>query len=232
MNDYIAQGGGEELMEMTPAELRVADRRLHGQRPGLPEVRRHEPLLRADVHRLFRRGAEGHRRRGAPAQQVRRNALDERRGPARVDRGRHRRHPAPGTPRRPRDARRSGRDDRAERDRLLDAREHDHGARVGAARQGQSGGARRRSRTPRKTRAAAHEKTTAERAQGGRRHGRGSRDAPHERAEADPCRRARDARHRQLLGRRAASSRARPNRRIRITAWARSSRSKASSSSA
>ena len=33
-------------------------RRLHRQGAGLPQVRRHQPLLRADVHRLLARGAE------------------------------------------------------------------------------------------------------------------------------------------------------------------------------
>ena len=44
MNDVIAQGAGEELMAMTPEELRSGDRRLSRQGSGLHQVRRHEPL--------------------------------------------------------------------------------------------------------------------------------------------------------------------------------------------
>ena len=55
---------------MTPAELRVGDRSVHRQGPGLPQVRRHEPLRRADVHRLLGRGAEDDRRARARARQM------------------------------------------------------------------------------------------------------------------------------------------------------------------
>jgi hypothetical protein len=55
MNDFIAQGGGEELMAMRPDELRARDRRLSRQGTRFPEVRRHEPFLGADLHSVSRR---------------------------------------------------------------------------------------------------------------------------------------------------------------------------------
>ena len=67
MNDFIAQGGGEELMAMTPGRAPARDRRLSRQGTGFHEVRRHEPFLGADLHRLLRRSAAGDRRGGAPA---------------------------------------------------------------------------------------------------------------------------------------------------------------------
>ena len=104
MNDFIAQGGGEELMAMTAGRAPPRDQRLSRQGTRFPEVRRHEPFLGADLHRLLGRSAAGDRRGGAPARTRRRNPFDEHRRTPRVDRRRHRRHPAPRAARRPRAA--------------------------------------------------------------------------------------------------------------------------------
>ena len=95
MNDEIAQGGGEELMGMTPSELATSDRSVHRQGPGLSQVRRHESLRGADVHRILRRGAE------APSSSARTRArkmvethATSPEGLRLAHRSRHRRHPA------------------------------------------------------------------------------------------------------------------------------------------
>ena len=201
MNDYIAQGGGEELMAMSPAGAARGHRRLHRQAARLPQVRRHEPFLRADLHRLLARGAEGDRRRRPRAQPVRRDALDQRRGAARVDRRRHRRHPASGDPRRPRAARRSRRGDSsiagssarcwsarspAGWKRHLKTKEENEKKKAEAEKERPHAGAREDHRGA---------------AQGSGRCGRRSRDAAAQRADADSFRLPCDAGHRQLLGR-------------------------------
>ena len=184
MNDEIAQGGGEELMAMTPDELPPRDRRLHRQGPGLHQVRRHEPLLGADVHRLLARCPEGDRGRSASPRPVRRNARHERGRAARGAGRRHRRHPASGAARWTRHPRRRRCGDPRARHHLLDAGQHHHRAGVAASSEGARGdheeapGRRERPARP----AARQDHGGA--AQGGGGHGRGPRVAAAQRADA------------------------------------------------
>ena len=146
-----------------------------------------------------------HRRGGAHAQPGGRDAFDQHRGPARVDRRRHRRHSASRIARRPRDARRPGQDDRRSRVELLDAREHDHRAGVEAPPQEQGRSrkeeGRRKGRTGEGRSASRAREDDVGAAQGSGRRRRRSRDAALERAEADSRRLPCHAGHRQLLGR-------------------------------
>ena len=131
MNDQIAQGAGEDLVDMTPDELRVAINAYldkgpdfikfggtaHFARPAFigfsPEA---QQVMVEEAHK-----------RGKMAET---HATTHRR-PAAVDRRRHRPHPASRGARPARAARRAGHDDRRAAHRLLDAGQHHHRRRRG-----------------------------------------------------------------------------------------------------
>ncbi|MFN7976504.1 MAG: hypothetical protein U0P30_00115 [Vicinamibacterales bacterium] len=95
MNDQITQGAGEDLVDMTPDELRVAiTQRVSRQAARLREVRRLGALRAPRVHRLLARGAARDGGGSAQARQEGRDAFHHARQPAPVGRGRYRRHPA------------------------------------------------------------------------------------------------------------------------------------------
>ena len=147
MNDFIAQGGGEELMAMRLPELRQAINAYIDKGPDFLKYggtsHFSEPTFigfSADAQKVI--VEEGHR-----AEPLRRDPFDERRRPAHLDRRRHRRHPAPGAPRRSRYAGRHGSDDSRPQPDRIDAGEHHYGAGVEEASEDERGGgkeARRR----------------------------------------------------------------------------------------
>ena len=187
MNDFIAQGGGEELMAMTPDELRRAIDAYLDKGPDFLKFggtsHFSEPTFigfSAEAQQVI--VEEAHTRGTAPPKRTRRASkgcgvsiaagIDGIQHPELLD-GREM----------PDDL---VADDRRSRPELLDAREHHHRAGVEAASQDE--GRSREEAAPKRRRKAespAREKTTAERRKEARRRRRRSRDAADERAEAD-----------------------------------------------
>ena len=169
VNDEIAQGVGENLVDLNPEELRDAIRAYldkgpdfvkyggtaHFSRPAFigfsPEAQK---VIVDEAHRRGKRGgnARDHGRRFAP-----------------VDRRRHRSDSASRAPRHARAAGHARAGDRRAQDRVLDAGEHDHGRRLeetpeGSRRGGgQAGGSGEKDETPQRARRRARRCASARR---------------------------------------------------------------------
>ena len=163
MNDFIAQGGGEELMEMTPAELRVAINAYMDRGPDFLKFggtsHFSEPTFigfSPEAQKVI--VDEGHRRgkfvetHSTSVEGLRVSiaaGIDGIQHPELLD-GREMPDDLVATI-------------KQKAARLLDAREHDHRAGVGAARQSQSGSEKKIAEAEKDPRSLPHEKTTAER---------------------------------------------------------------------
>ena len=79
MNDFIAQGGGEELMAMSPDELRRAIGAYLDKGPDFLKFGGTSHFAEPTFIGFSAEAQQRHRRRGAPPQSLRRNARDEHR---------------------------------------------------------------------------------------------------------------------------------------------------------
>ena len=94
VNDEVSQGVGEDLVDMEPEELRTAIRAYLDKGPDFIKFGGTAHFARPSFIGFSPEAQKVHRRGGASARQGRRDACDDRRRSAAVDRGRHRSDPA------------------------------------------------------------------------------------------------------------------------------------------
>ena len=127
MNELFTMGSGEELIHMTPQELKVAINKYLDHGPDFIKYRRHVARQLSHAHWFLAPGAESDRRGNAKARAHCGDPFDDARGPLDVDHGGTRSDSAPGSRRQQRDHRRAPRPDCRKENHLLDASEQSTG---------------------------------------------------------------------------------------------------------